>query len=202
MSEENSQIPGATCTWEPPAPKPEILKPARLSVVEDKPSTPSEFRDLAEFEPAELVPLPSGKKVSLRKPRPLYFVRVRKGLPQSVAARVQAAPSSEPTDEELITLAKFWVRVWKDIFVNPRIWTPATDPLGRPAGPEEPGEDEIDPQWVRPEDAEFIMRWAVGEVASDGSDLAAFRDREAGASVGTVRPGADVSGDTAQRISA
>ncbi len=117
--------------------------------------------------------LPSGKKAILRKPSPLYFVRVRKGLPQSVAARVQDAASSESTDEELIALAKFWVRVWKDVFVNPRL-------------AENPGEGEIDPRWLRPEDAEFIMRWAVGEVASNGSDLAAFRDREAGADLDSV----------------
>jgi hypothetical protein len=144
---------------------------------------------LAEFEPAELVPLPSGKKAILRKPRPEYFVRVRKGLPQSVAARVQNAPASESTDEELIALAKFWVRVWKDVFVNPRL-------------AENPGEGEIDPRWLQPEDAEFIMRWTVGEVASDGSDLAAFRDRQTGASPASVRPGPDVSGNAPQPISA
>ena len=121
------------------------------------------------------MPLPSGKKAILRRPRPLYFVRVRNMLPQSVAARVQGAEASavQSMEEELIGVTKFWVQVWTDIFVNPRM-------------ADNPSVDEIDPQWLQPKDAEFVMRWAVGEVASDGSDLAAFRDRVTGASPATV----------------
>lgn len=152
-------------------------------------SSAAEFRELAEFEPEVLVPLPSGAKATLRRPRPLYFMRVRKGLPQSLAARVQGVEPTQPTDEELVATAKFWVRVWTDIFVNPRV-------------AENPGADEIDPQWIQLKDAEFIMRWAVGEVASDGSDLAAFRDRQAGASPVAVRTGTDVPRDAAQPVSA
>jgi hypothetical protein len=155
----------------------------------EKPSTAEEFRELAEFEPPELVKLPSGARAMLRRPRPLYFVRARKQVPQSGAARVQGAQASQPSDEELATIIKFWCSVWKDIFVSPRI-------------AENPGPGEIGFAWLRADDTSFLIRWAVGEVASNGSDLAAFRDGEAGGRPAVVRPGADVPRDAPQPVPA
>jgi hypothetical protein len=116
-----------------------------------------------------------GKVVLLRKPSPLWFV-FRGRLPQSLAVRaVPGAALDVPAGnaaEELLTLADWILTLLREVFVEPRV---AVDPGN-------PGEGEISPDWLDLEDVNFIIRWAYGEVATDGSkafsdnsDLAAFR---------------------------
>jgi hypothetical protein len=130
-------------------------------------ATPKDFREAAEasaFGPEERVVLPaSGLPVILRRPRARAFVLGRASLPQSLAARL-AAPDepSAPDPEKVAAAIAFWHWMFERIFVRPRLSLHPT-----PA--------EIHPDWILPEDQEFLLRWAVGEVGSDGADLAAFR---------------------------
>lgn len=147
----------------------------------------ADFRRAAEaeaFEGAQRVTLPkSGLTVLLRRPRPVFFALVKHGLPQSLASRIAegkgAEAFNEMTAEELRELAGFWTEVFESVFVSPRVSLT-------------PGPDEISPNLLAAEDVMFLIRWAVGEVASDGRDLAPFRRESgppaAGASGGDVSP--------------
>jgi len=153
-------------------------------------ATAQDFRNLAEesaFEPPERVVLPkSGLAVMLRRPRPIAFTLLGQGLPASLTLRnppaslvpgplsvakdqgqgtkdvLQPEQAISLTPDDIAALSKFWVEIFKRMFVMPRLsLTPAPD--------------EIHPDWLPTEDAAFLIRWAVGEVASDGSDLGRFR---------------------------
>jgi hypothetical protein len=141
---------------------------------------PEDFRKAAEasaFEEPQRVVLPKcGFPVMLRRPRPIAFTLLGGSLPQSLATRVSQSgvrsPESETPDselrtpdlsrDELIQVSRFWTNLFKAIFVQPGLSLT-------------PGPEEIHPAWLPVEDQIFVIRWAVGEVASDGSDLAAFR---------------------------
>ncbi len=123
--------------------------------------------------PPEPIFLPKlGKAVLLRKPLPLWFV-FRGRLPQSLAVRAVPAaalhsPSGNPA-EELVAMADWILTLLREVFVEPRVSM-------------NPQEGEISPDWLDLEDVNFIIRWAYGEVAAEGSpasngnsDLATFR---------------------------
>lgn len=152
-------------------------------------ATASDFRRTADsrLSRPEQVFLPRlGKVVLLRKPLPLWFV-FRGRLPQSLAVRAMPGAaldlaSGNPA-EDLVALADWILTLLREVFVEPRV---ARD-LGNPdAG-------EISPDWLDLEDVNFIIRWAYGEVAADGSpaascgnsDLATFRGGSGPAVVGT-----------------
>ena len=158
-------------------------------------ATADDFQRSAESRLAspEMVYLPKlGKAVLLRKPLPLWFV-FRGRLPQSLAVRAVPGsgagldlPGGNPT-EDLIALADWIQTLLREVFLEPRVASDGT----------RPGEGEISPDWLDLEDVNFIIRWAYGEVAADGStasaadsDLAAFRggpeSTAAGASGGNV----------------
>src|SRR5262249_23645042 len=156
-------------------------------------ATAADFRRAAEvraFEPAERVVLPkSGLAVILRRPKPVAFTFFTARLPSSLAARVQAggAGSDPASVEDLVALSRFWTGVFEQMFVQPKLSLM-------------PGPHEIHPTWIPNEDANFLIRWAVGEVTSDGLqagsggegsvDLAPFRPHReppvAGASGGDL----------------
>ena len=142
---------------------------------------PEDFRKAAEasaFEEPQRVVLPKcGFPVMLRRPRPIAFTLLGGSLPQSLATRESGAGSRESdagatdngqrtTDglsaDDLRKISQFWTKLFKAIFVQPGLSLT-------------PGPEEIHPAWLPVEDQIFVIRWAVGEVASDGSDLAAFR---------------------------
>lgn len=142
-----------------------------------------DFKKLAQagaWEEAERIVLPaSGLAVMLRRPRPQAFVLLGRPLPQSLAAKLQQEGGfAQATAEELVEFSRFWTQVFQQMFIAPRLSL-------------EPGPDEIHPGWIPEQDQIFLMRWAVGEVASDGRDLAAFRGERRPAA-----PGAD-GGDVA-----
>ena len=122
-------------------------------------ATAADFRRAAEdtaFQPAERVVLPkSGLAVILRRPKPVAFTLFAARLPTSLAARVQAGAAGPASVEDLVTLSRFWTGVFEQMFVQPKLSLM-------------PGPHEIHPTWIPNEDANFLIRWAVGEVTGDG----------------------------------
>lgn len=114
----------------------------------------------------ERVVLPkSGLKVLLRRPSPMWFL-FRGLLPASLAVRLEGGQTRLETVEDLRALAEWMVPLLGEVFVEPRLAL-------------EPGPGEISPDLLDLEDASFVVRWAVGEVASESGDLASFREDRA-----------------------
>ncbi|MGH9377160.1 MAG: hypothetical protein ACRD1I_00040 [Terriglobia bacterium] len=137
-------------------------------------ATSQDFKTAFELDQrVERVVLPKlGKAVLMRRPSPLWFV-FRGQLPQTLAlagtiAKADVTPIAH-TPEEAQALARWVVDLLSEVMVQPRISL-------------SPGPGEIPPDLLADEDLNFIIRWAVGEVASEGSngsparDLAAFRE--------------------------
>ena len=112
--------------------------------------------------PERLVLPRSGLKVFLRRPSPMWFL-FHGLLPASLAARVEGGQAQIESVEDLRALAEWMVPLLAEVFVEPRLTL-------------EPGPGEISPDLLDLEDASFVIRWAVGEVASETSDLAPFRN--------------------------
>lgn len=120
-------------------------------------------------EPERIVLPKSGLKVMLRRPSPMWFL-FHGLLPASLAARVEGRQTRMESIEDIRTLADWMVPLLREVFVQPRLQL-------------EPGPGEISPDLLDVEDASFVIRWAVGEVAEGSGDLASFRD-EPGPSTG------------------
>jgi hypothetical protein len=124
-------------------------------------ATAADFRRAAEdsaFEPAERIVLPkSGLAVILRRPKPVAFTLFAAGLPSSLAARVKAGDAgTDPASvEDLVALSRFWTGVLEQMFVQPKLSLV-------------PGLHEIHPTWIPDEDANFLIRWAAGEITNAG----------------------------------
>ena len=111
----------------------------------------------------ERIVLPkSGLNVMLRRPSPMWFL-FHGLLPASLAARIAAGETRIDTVEDLRTLADWMVPLLREVFVQPRLTL-------------DPGPGEISPDLLDLEDASFVIRWSVGEVAGESGDLAAFRN--------------------------
>lgn len=115
----------------------------------------------------------SGLKVLLRRPSPMWFL-FRGLLPASLAVRLEGGQARLETVEDLRALAEWMVPLLGEVFVEPRLALA-------------PGPGEISPDLLDLEDASFVVRWAVGEVASESGDLAGFRDDTAPAASGPSR---------------
>lgn len=114
----------------------------------------------------------SGLKVVLRRPNPMWFL-FHGLLPASLAARVEGGQARIESVEDLRALADWMVPLLTEVFVEPRLAL-------------EPGPGSISPDLLDLDDATFVIRWAVGEVASEtGSDLASFRDERSSVASGT-----------------
>ncbi len=129
-------------------------------------ATPEEFRkaaDSAKVAPDRVVLPKSGLAVMLRRPTSLWFL-FNGRLPMSLAARRQQGGTGQiETAEQFIEFSKWMVKLLEEVFVEPKLSL-------------DPGVNEISPEWLDDEDANFIVRWAVGEVTPDGrGDLAEFR---------------------------
>lgn len=136
-------------------------------------ATVQDFRSAQDLDRrVERVVLPKLRKaVLMRRPSPLWFA-FRGQLPQTlaVAATVPGAnrPPAIQTPEDAQALANWILDLLSEVMVQPRISL-------------SPGPGEIPPELISDEDLTFILRWAVGEVASEGindpsvGDLATFR---------------------------
>jgi hypothetical protein len=121
--------------------------------------------------PERLILPKSGLKVLLRRPNPMWFL-YHGLLPASLAARVEGGQARIESVEDLRALAQWMVPLLSEVFVEPRLTL-------------EPGPGSISPDLLDLEDATFVIRWAVGEVASEaGGDLATFRDGRTTAAAG------------------
>ena len=114
-------------------------------------------------QPERLVLPKSGLSVLLRRPGPMWFL-FRGLLPASLAARLEGGQPRLDTVEDLRTLAEWMVPLLTEVFVEPRLVL-------------EPGPGEISPDLLDLDDASFVIRWAVGEVAAECGDLASFREQ-------------------------
>ncbi|HEV2178565.1 MAG TPA: hypothetical protein VGW33_15370 [Terriglobia bacterium] len=139
-----------------------------------------DFREANGRGEPERVVLPKlGRAVLLRRPTPMWFL-FHGQLPTSLAARAQnggpgAGSAFVQTAEDLRALADWMVPLLQEVFVQPRLST-------------NPGPGEISPELLDMEDANFVIRWAVGEIQGTGdrgqgtggagptNDLGAFRD--------------------------
>jgi hypothetical protein len=142
---------------------------------------PDDFRRAAEARRAESqaveqVVLPkSGFHVALRRPALMWFL-FHGRLPVSLAARQSLEGGNSKcieTADEFVEFSNWVVDLLREVFVTPRLAL-------------NPREGEISPEWLAEEDLNFIIRWAVGEVASaggngsSGHDLAEFRAKAPG----------------------
>jgi hypothetical protein len=133
----------------------------RESPISNGVATAADFRRAAEdsaFEPTERIVLPkSGLAVMLRRPKPVAFTLFAARLPSSLAARVQSggAGTVPASAEDLVALSRFWTSMLEQMFVQPKLSLM-------------PGPHEIHPTWIPNEDANFLIRWAVGEISSAG----------------------------------
>lgn len=157
---------------------------------------PEDFRQAAEVRKSddaqlERVVLPKSQyAVMLRRPTPMWFL-LHGHLPLSLAARNQGTGDREQatvieTPEDFVQFSRWMVDLLTEVFVGPKLSL-------------HPGPNEISPEWLDEDDVNFIIRWAVGEVAaarsasngaSTGSeasrshDLAPFRGQSRPAAAG------------------
>lgn len=120
--------------------------------------------------PERLILPKSGLKVILRRPNPMWFL-FHGLLPASLANRVAGGQARIESVEDLRALADWMVPLLSEVFVEPRLTL-------------EPGPGSISPDLLDLEDATFVVRWAVGEVASEAGDLANFCDGQASLAAG------------------
>lgn len=135
-------------------------------------ATAADFRRAAldradrEFVEPERIQLPaSGLVVIIRRPRAAYFALQGLPLPQSVAARSAGSAERQWSDDEAREMAAKVVDLFSHAFVSPKLSLT-------------PGSDEINPNWLLPEDVNFLFRLLVGEVLSGGRDLGRFHREE------------------------
>jgi hypothetical protein len=135
-------------------------------------ATAEDFRSAAQARgtPEPMILPKSRLKVLLRRPNPMWFL-FHGLLPASLAARVEGGQARLESVEDLRALAEWIVPLLSEVLVEPRL---SLEP--------EPGS--ISPDLLDLEDATFVIRWAVGEVASEAGDLANFRDGRSSATRG------------------
>lgn len=129
-------------------------------------ATAADFRAAHEIgRKIERVVLPKlGKAVLMRRPSPGWFI-FRGQFPATLAAVATASnPDAAISAEQLRQYAKWTCELLDQVMVKPRVSLA-------------PGPEEISPDLLADEDLNFIIRWSMGEVASDGSDLSSFRGK-------------------------
>jgi hypothetical protein len=121
----------------------------------------------------------SAREVDLKLPSGQVF-RVRApGLKFQFSSPMPENLDGKPDAEKSQALADFYYRMLCECCVEPRVSM-------------EPQEGELHPDRIRLADAQYITRWAGGEIGSDGADLAKFPRGEAGRSAGDGAGGGDV----------
>lgn len=145
----------------------------------EKPSTLEEIRNKAAenaFEEPELATMPSGLKFILRRPKPIWWVLAKGNMPQGLSMQAMGETPQSLDPEQLQAAVPMVIRLVEGMFVEPKVKRGA--PIEGP---------ELNPNLIGDEDFAFLMKYAGGEVAADGSDLGAFRGRTRVASSGDGR---------------
>jgi hypothetical protein len=123
------------------------------------------YEDFNTRHPAIAVTLPKlGKTVLLRRPSPLWFI-FHDELPATLAASVAGGDPHDgagPEKQSMSATSRWVLELLMHVMVQPRVSL-------------HPEANEISPELIADEDVNFIIKWAYGEVAPDGSDLATFR---------------------------
>lgn len=131
-------------------------------------ATAADFAAARELETSvERVILPKLQKpVLMRRPSPRWFI-YRGSFPAVLAAEIAGQKSDGTRSvEDLQKYARWVCDLLAEVMVQPRV-------------AQDPGPGEISPDLIADEDFTFIVRWALGAVASDGSDLSSFQRRDA-----------------------
>jgi len=138
----------------------------------DKPNgiaSAADFRQLAEssaWAKPERVVLPkSGFAVIVRRPTKFYWALRRSGWQEELREKIDSIGMGlkpEFSNNDLLELAREDQRMLSEAFVEPKLSL-------------HPGPDDIDPNWLPEEDAQFILKYLRGQVLASGQDLDAFR---------------------------
>ena len=124
------------------------------------------------------------QEVDLRLPSGLTFRLRTPGLKFRFSNPAPESLDGKSDDEKALALANFYYGMLCEVCVEPRVSMEAK-------------ETEIHPDRIRLSDAQFIVRWAGGQIGDDGADLDAFREGKtgrtaaAGAGGGEIRPVAE-----------
>ncbi len=140
--------------------KSKIEKPV-LSEAKDRQSgngvaTAEDFRAFSEEQnlSARVVLPKSGLAVLLRPPNALRVLLVSERL--ETLASLESA-----TGDERREYVNLLARLVRDVMVSPKL---SLAPL----------DGELDPRWLAAEDAEFLLKWALGALTPEGDDLSRF----------------------------
>jgi hypothetical protein len=118
-------------------------------------ATAEDFRKYMEAEERSVrVALPkSGLAVLLRPPNALRVLLV--------SERLESLAHAASTPEERRDYVELLARLVTDVMVEPKLSLA-------------PRNGELDPRWLAPEDAEFLLKWALGALSPEGDDLSGF----------------------------
>jgi hypothetical protein len=118
-------------------------------------ATAEDFRKLAEeqFQAARVVLPKSGLAVLLRPPNALRVLLV--------SERLESLANTSSTPDERREYVELLARLVRDVMVEPKLSLA-------------PRDGELDPRWLAPEDAEFLLKWALGALTPEGDDLSGF----------------------------
>ena len=96
----------------------------------------------------------SGLAVLLRPPNALRMLLVSERL-ETLSQTASAMPDERREYVDLLA------RLVRDVMVSPKL---SLVPL----------DGELDPRWLAAEDAEFLLKWALGALTPEGDDLSRF----------------------------
>lgn len=139
-------------------------------------ATSDDFRKAVEFDPPERVRLPKlGKDVMLRRPRTMWFL-THDELALSLSGQL-ASDDQKQKREARRESVRWMLEVIQTVMVHPRCSLT-------------PKEGEISPDLLDMEDANFIVKWAYGEIITREGQEAKSLDtfREVGKPVGVGTP--------------
>ncbi len=114
-----------------------------------------DFRNYLEADgrTARVVLPKSGLAVLLRPPNALRVLLV--------SERLESLASTPSTPGERREYVELLARLVTDVMVEPKLSLA-------------PRDGELDPRWLAPEDAEFLLKWALGALTPEGDDLSGF----------------------------
>jgi hypothetical protein len=134
-------------------------------------ATPADFKKLAEaaaWTEPERVELPESKlTIVIRRPTRYYWALRRAEWPAELREKVDILTSKGEFNvtqleiPEIEFMLRQHARMIEEAFVSPKCSL-------------KPGPDQFDPDWMKPEDSQFLVRYIGGQVLPNGQDLEEF----------------------------